>query len=111
MFKEPLGFPTDLIPVVVGEAFLIGVGEENNLSAFQRKEFGRREFIHAACGHPEKVCVDLRHNDGRLLGFHHGHRLLGMTRLHQQMRTEEAVGGLKRKDQLWIIPKIEVVQF
>jgi len=77
MFKEPFGFPTDLIPVGVGKAFLIGIGEENDLSAFQRKELGRREFIHAACGHPEIVGVDLRHNDGRLLGFHHGDSLEG----------------------------------
>jgi len=28
----------------------------------------------------------------------------------QQMRTEEAVGGLKRKDQLRIIPQVEVLQ-
>ena len=109
MFKEPLGFPTDLIPVGVGETFFIGIGEENNLSAFQGKEFGRRELIHAACGHPEKVCVDLRHNDGSLLGFYHGYRR--SPRFIQQMRAEEAVRGLKRKDQLWIIPKIEVVQF
>lgn len=74
MTEEALGFLTDLVPVGVGEAFFIGIGEEDDLTAFQRKEFGRREFVHPTGGHPEIVSVDLGHDDGGLFGLDYGDR-------------------------------------
>ena len=62
-----------VVPIAVGLAVLVGIGEEDNAVAFEWAQLGDIEFGLAARGQSDIFRFHLGHNHRGLLGFDYGH--------------------------------------
>ena len=87
--QQPLSLLRPVVPLVVGLARRVGIGEEHDAATAQREQGTLRQARQPASGQPQILGAHLAHDDCRLLGLHHGHDLLLV--LVQQVQPEETV--------------------
>ena len=99
--KVLLGGGALLLPVGIGLAVGIGVGEDDHLAVTEREEFGGVEHRQSTGGHPQALGEELGTDDGGLLGLDDADGLVGVP--GKQMEAEEASLGLEHRGEFALL--------